>query len=97
MKDGGKLTIQTQLTDGRRNRQIAESKSLIRIDFHDTGPGIPEEVMSNLFIPFYTTKDRGTGLGLAISQRIIKNLGGAIEVSSRLGEGTTFTVFLPIG
>ena len=97
MKDGGKLTIQTQLTDGRRNRQIAESKSLIQIDFHDTGPGIPEEVMSNLFIPFYTTKDRGTGLGLAISQRIIKNLGGAIEVSSRLGEGTTFTVFLPIG
>jgi signal transduction histidine kinase len=95
MKEGGKLTIKTALTDGRSGRGSVGSKSFIRIDFSDTGPGIPEEAISNLFIPFYTTKERGTGLGLAISQRIIKNLGGTIDVSSRLGEGTTFTVLLP--
>jgi nitrogen-specific signal transduction histidine kinase len=96
MKDGGVLSMRTYLSDGR-GRTGPEHKSFIRIDFKDTGPGIPEEVLNNIFIPFYTTKDRGTGLGLAISQRIIKNLGGTIEVNSRVGEGTTFSVLLPSG
>ena len=52
--------------------------------------------LKNLFIPFYTTKEKGTGLGLPISQRIIKNHGGTIEVRSQPGEGSTFSVFLPI-
>ena len=50
----------------------------------------------NLFIPFYTTKQKGTGLGLPISQRIIEHHGGTIEVRSQPGEGATFTVLLPI-
>ena len=52
--------------------------------------------LKNLFIPFFTTKDKGTGLGLPISQRIIENHGGTIEVRSQPGEGATFTVLLPI-
>ena len=61
----------------------------------DTGPGIPPEVLANLFVPFVTTKDRGTGLGLAISQRIVAAAGGRILVRTREGEGTTFVVRLP--
>jgi len=61
----------------------------------DTGPGIPQKVLSNLFVPFVTTKDRGTGLGLAISQRIVTSAGGFIEVRSDEGVGTTFVVRLP--
>jgi len=61
----------------------------------DTGPGIPERVLANLFVPFVTTKDRGTGLGLAISQRIVNAAGGHIEVRSQEGVGTTFVVRLP--
>ena len=64
--------------------------------FRDTGVGIPRGDLKNLFIPFFTTKEKGTGLGLPISQRIIENHGGTIEVRSQPGEGATFTVLLPI-
>jgi signal transduction histidine kinase len=52
--------------------------------------------MKNLFIPFFTTKEKGTGLGLPISQRIVTQHGGIIDVRSELGKGTTFTVALPV-
>jgi hypothetical protein len=58
--------------------------------------GIPPENLKDLFVPFFTTKDHGTGLGLPISQRIIENHGGTIEVRSRVGSGSTFTVLLPV-
>ena len=61
----------------------------------DTGPGIPEAVRENLFIPFFTTKDRGTGLGLPICQRIVQSHGGTLEVHSRPGQGAEFVVRLP--
>jgi hypothetical protein len=61
----------------------------------DTGPGIPAEQQQNIFIPFFTTKQKGTGLGLAISQRIVKSHGGSLTVQSRVGEGTTFVIRLP--
>jgi len=100
---GGKLTIATALTwrsagERREGKSagLAEPGSYIRIRFEDSGPGIPPEVMERLFIPFYTTKAQGTGLGLAICQRIVESLGGSIEVSSRLGRGATFSVFLPV-
>ncbi len=67
----------------------------IDVDIADDGPGIPEPVLSRIFDPFFTTKPRGTGLGLSVSQSIVKKLGGFIEVKSRPGEGTTFTVKLP--
>jgi hypothetical protein len=58
--------------------------------------GIPPADQRNLFIPFFTTKERGTGLGLSISQRIIENHGGTIEVRSQTGAGSTFSVLLPV-
>jgi signal transduction histidine kinase len=62
----------------------------------DRGPGIPPEAERQLFNPFFTTKDTGTGLGLPISVRIVEEHGGTVEVQSRVGEGTTFRVLLPL-
>jgi two-component system, NtrC family, sensor histidine kinase HydH len=61
----------------------------------DSGPGISQKVLKNLFVPFYTTKNQGTGLGLAICQRLVQSAGGSIEVNTHEGAGTTFTVVLP--
>jgi signal transduction histidine kinase len=68
---------------------------LVEIAVRDTGPGISQSIMKNLFVPFFTTKVQGTGLGLAISQSIIRNAGGLIDVQSHSGTGTTFLVVLP--
>jgi len=62
----------------------------------DTGKGIREEHLSQVFSPFFTTRRLGTGLGLSICKRIIESHNGQIEVKSRVGEGTTFMILLPI-
>ena len=64
----------------------------------DNGPGIPEHILSRIFEPFFTTKARGkgTGLGLSVSRGIIRKHGGYINAKSKLGEGTAFSVFLPV-
>ena len=89
----GKLFISTAL---RRATRRGATAAFLEVRFRDTGVGIPAGDLKNLFIPFFTTKDKGTGLGLPISQRIIENHGGTIEVRSQPGEGATFTVLLPI-
>lgn len=81
----GILTVSTQMGQG---------KVLIRIG--DNGAGIPEENKSKLFDPFYTSKAKGTGLGLTSTQNIILNHKGTIQVESALGEGTLFTITLPL-
>ncbi|MFH1035162.1 MAG: PAS domain S-box protein [Pseudomonadota bacterium] len=71
----------------------------MRVSFQDDGPGMPEDVLKHIFDPFFTTKarGRGTGLGLAISFGIVKQHEGTIEVSTALGQGSCFTVVLPVG
>jgi two-component system sensor histidine kinase PilS (NtrC family) len=64
------------------------------VEFRDSGEGIPAEQLSKIFEPFYTTKGRGTGLGLSIAKRLVEDLGGRIEVSSRPGQGASFRVLL---
>lgn len=66
------------------------------MSFADTGAGIPEPVRERIFDPFYTTKEHGTGLGLSISYGIIEQHGGTITVDSMVGEGSTFTIQLPV-
>jgi len=87
MPEGGELTIRTS-TD---NAQV-------KIEVQDTGVGISPENMRKLFTPFFTTKRevKGVGLGLAVSYGIIQRHKGKIEVQSKEGEGTTFTVYLPL-
>lgn len=69
----------------------------IEISVADTGEGISPEGMKRLFQPLFTTKARGIGLGLTVCRNLTEANGGRIEVESRLGEGTTFTVILPVG
>lgn len=68
----------------------------VEITVSDTGHGMPESALDRIFEPFFTTKESGTGLGLAITHGIIQQHGGAIDVESKLGEGTTFRIRLPI-
>lgn len=78
-------------------RQSADA-ALLLLDVRDSGTGIAPEYMNKLFDPFFTTKDpgRGTGLGLAISARIIESFGGSISVQSIIGQGSCFTIHLPV-
>ena len=62
----------------------------------DTGGGIPPEMLSRIFEPFYTTKKKGSGLGLMIVQRIVRDHGGRIQLESNVGQGTTFRIWLPL-
>ena len=72
---------------------------MVQIDITDNGSGIPPENLEKIFEPFFTTKEvgKGTGLGMSISYEIIKKHGGDIQVASELGQGTTFSITLPIG
>jgi len=66
------------------------------VEVTDTGPGIAPEHLPNIFRPFYTTKGEGTGLGLSLARRIVEDHQGKIEVTSAVGQGTTFAVLLPL-
>jgi signal transduction histidine kinase len=87
MPEGGKLTLRTSLDKGQ-----------LKMEVQDTGYGISAENMRKLFTPFFSTKKevKGVGLGLAVSYGIIQRHRGKIEVQSKEGEGSTFTVYLPV-
>jgi signal transduction histidine kinase len=89
MNGRGTVRLHTRVSsDGHAGPQV-------EIHVVDQGPGIQPEELKNLFVPFFTTKDKGSGLGLAISQRIVEEFGGRIEVRSQPGTGSTFSVILP--
>ena len=79
-----------------RVHEVATGRPSAEIRIRDNGPGMPAAVANKAFDPFFTTKEDGTGLGLAIASRIIKEHGGSIDLSSDEGQGTTFTIVLPI-
>lgn len=90
---GGKGRIRIGAALGAPTDQ--EHQVSVALTIADEGPGIAPEVMQNLFVPFVTTKEKGTGLGLAISHRIVQEMKGRIDVSSRPDSGTIFSVLLP--
>ncbi len=85
MPSGGRVTVKAQKTNNHVN-----------IDIADTGIGIPSDSIDKVFNLFYSTKEDGTGLGLPIAKRIVEMHNGEIKVKSKEGEGTTFSIILPI-
>ena len=85
MPDGGALRVTSRKADGAVEVAIA-----------DTGTGIAPEHLSKIFDPFFTTKQMGTGLGLSVVYGVVEKHGGSMKAQSRLGEGTTMTVRLPL-
>jgi signal transduction histidine kinase len=68
----------------------------VEVAVSDTGPGIPPNILPDIFTPFVSTKRRGTGLGLSVSRRIVEDHGGLITAGTEPGQGATFRVFLPL-
>lgn len=99
MKGRGKIAVSTRVRFGRGTRSGTGAgpmdEPFVELTVADNGPGISQKVLENIFLPFFTTKEKGTGLGLAISQRIVQGAGGRIEVRSYEGKGSTFAVILP--
>jgi PAS domain S-box-containing protein len=85
--EGGTISIKTALLSSLR---------AVEIILKDTGAGIAADQLDKIFEPFFTTKETGTGLGLAITHGIIEQHGGTIEVESAVGQGTAFTIYLPM-
>ena len=97
MPNGGTLTVTTTTTpDG--SISVGETKEIVQIDFADTGVGIPSEILPQIFSPFFSAKTdkNATGLGLSTSLKIIQGFGGTIEAKSKVGEGSTFTIKIPV-
>lgn len=85
MPEGGTLTLKAEQTDDE-----------VRFSVADTGTGIPEELLTKIFEPYFTTKKSGTGLGLTITFKIVKEHAGDISLESKEGAGSTFTIHLPV-
>jgi two-component system cell cycle sensor histidine kinase/response regulator CckA len=96
MPVGGTVRVKMQnVTIGEKSGLPLEKGNYVRIDIADSGPGIPDHYLPRIFDPYFTTKQKGSGLGLATSYSIIKKRGGVITVSSQLGAGSTFSLYLP--
>jgi CheY-like chemotaxis protein len=101
MPRGGRITISTleRRVDERYARRMREARAghFVAFRFSDTGTGMSKETLSHIFEPFFTTKDvgKGTGLGLSSIYGIVKQHHGWVEVETKEGEGTTFTIMLP--
>ncbi len=93
MKDGGKIILRLSRA---KPEFLPGARRVLKVEIEDTGCGIPDESLGNLFTPFFTTKEKGegVGLGLAVVYGIIQRHNGRIEVSSKVGQGTVFTIYL---
>lgn len=98
MTDGGRVEITTKNIHSPATTALPAELTAgdyLEITISDNGPGIPPQHLAKIFDPYFTTKPAGSGLGLAISYSIIKKHAGQITVHSELGQGTTFTLYLP--
>jgi two-component system sensor histidine kinase PilS (NtrC family) len=94
MPAGGTLRVTTELVDHRECIQSSDNR--VKIVVSDTGNGFDQPTLSELFTPFFTTKENGCGLGLAIVRRIVKGLHGEISGDNRPEKGAEMTIFLPV-
>lgn len=98
MEKGGVLKVSTSLVtpDGLLQKELGSRDEHLCLVIEDNGKGMDEEVLANIFDPFYTTKEDGTGLGLSVAHGIITDHSAVIRVSSAPGDGTRFTMYFPI-
>ncbi len=99
MPSGGVMTLRTRVDpdgDGGPKGLRSPTGGWIALSVEDTGVGMTPETQNRLFEPFFTTKSNGTGLGLATARQLVRDMGGDITVASRVGIGTTFTVWVPL-
>lgn len=97
MPHGGELRVRAWLDATHTNgAELCEAGSSLIIEIQDTGEGIPKEKLSQIFSPYYTTKAHGTGLGLSLVHKIVEAHDGEIDVKSVPGQGSTFTLRLPL-
>ena len=102
MPDGGGILInayQVTVAEGSPECGLGlKCGEFVKLSVSDTGSGIPPEIREKIFEPFFTTKEigKGTGLGLSTVNTIVRNHGGALELLSELGQGTTFNIYLPV-
>jgi signal transduction histidine kinase len=89
-QENGKIVVKT------RPFTKPGGEPYVQIEFTDTGCGIPDEYLEDIFNPFFTTKSTGSGLGLSISNQIIQDHRGYIDVESRVGKGSSFFINLPV-
>ena len=96
MPQGGRILVRTfNMPLGQVNSVDLPAGDYVRADVQDNGPGIPAENLARIFEPFFTTRAEGTGLGLAMVNSIVAQHEGAIEATSDVGHGTTFTLYFP--
>ena len=88
--------IQATPSGGRVTLKASGNGENVKIQVTDTGKGIPPADLDKIFFPFFTTKPDGNGIGLAVSREVVEAHGGKIEVNSKEGVGTQFTIILPI-
>jgi PAS domain S-box-containing protein len=95
MQNGG--TFSLSVNNVTLNQEIGDNRAFVAISFSDTGTGIPPNLLSKMFDPFFTTKEVGKGTGLGLSQvyGFAHEAGGTVTADSRVGQGTTITVYLP--
>ncbi|OFZ92103.1 MAG: hypothetical protein A3F74_12285 [Betaproteobacteria bacterium RIFCSPLOWO2_12_FULL_62_58] len=99
IEEKGSITIRSRrVPEARSPEPGAKSVPMVELAIIDTGCGIPEKNLKRIFDPFFTSKEvgKGTGLGLSVSHGIVRAHGGAIEVESTVGEGSTFRIYLPL-
>ena len=82
--------------DGRIDLQVHRRPGSVEVSVCDNGSGIALENAARLFQPYFTTKKHGTGLGLFVTRQLVAEHGGTVTFESRVGEGATFRVFLPL-
>ena len=96
--EGGQVRVVTQFRSNYALRKVQDTSSAhnIIVEIIDSGPGMTDAALKNIFTPFFTTKKRGTGLGMVVSLKIIENHKGKIKVTSKKNVGTVVQVFLPV-
>ena len=94
MPEGGIFSVSTHLRDEREDD--GKQVQMVQIIFEDTGIGIPQDNLSKIFNPFFSTRLDGTGLGLSITKNIVEQHEGRIEVESQVNVGTKFMITLPV-